>query len=107
MYFITTGAGIRRAVNHTRRRENGKKTELFLAVGMICASAFRVSQNATTIDDLMQAGTEGAEEETAERCARRRAGNHFVLNNQPDGIDPNVTNNSFATPFLINCSAVL
>lgn len=27
----------------------------------------------------------------------------FVLNNEPDGIDPNVTNNSFATPFLSNC----
>ncbi len=27
----------------------------------------------------------------------------FVLSNEPDGIDPNVTNNSFAVPFLINC----
>ena len=27
----------------------------------------------------------------------------FVVSNQPDGIDPTVTNNSFAVPFLINC----
>ncbi len=27
----------------------------------------------------------------------------FVLSNEPDGIDPNVTNNSFAVPFLCNC----
>ena len=27
----------------------------------------------------------------------------FVLSNEPDGIDPNITNNSFAVPFLINC----
>ena len=27
----------------------------------------------------------------------------FVLNNEPDTIDPPITNNSFATPFLINC----
>ena len=53
---------------------------------------------------LMQAGTEGAEEETAGEAALADAQElTFVLNNQPDGIDPNVTNNSFATPFLINC----
>lgn len=27
----------------------------------------------------------------------------FVLHNEPDGIDPNVTSNSFASPFLTNC----
>ena len=27
----------------------------------------------------------------------------FVLSNEPDGLDPGVTNNSFATPFLTNC----
>ncbi|RRD95839.1 peptide ABC transporter substrate-binding protein [Clostridiales bacterium COT073_COT-073] len=27
----------------------------------------------------------------------------FALHDVPDGIDPNVTNNSFATPFLSNC----
>ncbi|HHT44837.1 MAG TPA: hypothetical protein GXZ89_05005 [Fastidiosipila sp.] len=26
----------------------------------------------------------------------------FVLHNEPDGIDPNVTSNSFASPFLAN-----
>ena len=27
----------------------------------------------------------------------------FVLSNEPDGIDPTITNNSFAVPFLVNC----
>ncbi len=27
----------------------------------------------------------------------------FVLHNEPDGIDPNITSNSFAAPFLTNC----
>ena len=27
----------------------------------------------------------------------------FALQNEPDGIDPSVTNNSFASPFLANC----
>lgn len=27
----------------------------------------------------------------------------YVLSNEPDGLDPNVTNNTFAAPFLINC----
>ncbi len=27
----------------------------------------------------------------------------FALHNEPDGIDPGVTNNSFASPFLANC----
>ena len=27
----------------------------------------------------------------------------FVLSNQPDSLDPSYTNNSFATPFIINC----
>ena len=27
----------------------------------------------------------------------------FALNNEPDGIDPSVTNNSFASPILANC----
>lgn len=81
-----------------------KRLSFLLAVGMICASAFPGVAGATTIDDLMQAGTEGAEEETAGEAALADAQEiTFVLNNQPDGLDPNVTNNSFATPFLINC----
>ena len=27
----------------------------------------------------------------------------FALQNEPDGIDPSVTNNSFASPFMANC----
>ena len=81
-----------------------KRLSFLLAVGMIIASAFPGVANATTIDDLEQAASE--EDETGDAEAAELADAQeltFVLNNQPDGIDPNVTNNSFATPFLINC----
>ena len=81
-----------------------KRLSFLLAVGMIIASAFPGVANATTIDDLEQATSE--ENETGDAEAAELADAQeltFVLNNQPDGIDPNVTNNSFATPFLINC----
>ena len=71
---------------------------------MIIASAFPGVANATTIDDLEQATSEENETGDAEAAELAEAQElTFVLNNQPDGIDPNVTNNSFATPFLINC----
>ena len=46
-----------------------KRLSFLLAVGMICASAFPAVAGATTIDDLMQADTEGADEGTAEDAA--------------------------------------
>ena len=81
-----------------------KRLSFLLAVGMIIASAFPGVANATTIDDLEQATSEENETGDAEAAELAEAQElTFVLNNQPDGIDPNVTNNSFATPFLINC----
>ena len=77
-----------------------KRLSLLLALSMLAAAAVPGMAGATTIDDLEQAaaGEESAGGELAENQEIT-----FVLNNEPDGIDPNVTNNSFATPFLINC----
>lgn len=62
-----------------------------------------------TIDDI-EAAPEAPEAEEAGETKGTEEGALadtqemvFVLNNEPDGIDPNVTNNSFATPFLSNC----
>ena len=57
-----------------------KRLSFLLAVGMICASAFPGVAGATTIDDLMQAGTGNRRGS----CAFRRAGNHFCTE-QPAG----------------------
>lgn len=46
------------------------------------------------------------ETETSEETGTPETGSTeltFVLHNEPDGIDPNVTSNSFASPFLTNC----
>lgn len=63
-----------------------KKTELSSGSrNDLLQAAFPGVAGATTIDDLMQAGTEGAEEETAgEAALARRAGNHFCTE-QPAG----------------------
>lgn len=77
-----------------------KRLSMLLALTMICTVAFPAAAGAMTIDDLEQASTEAAGADAQLAGAQEIT---FVLNNEPDGIDPNVTNNSFATPFLINC----
>lgn len=77
-----------------------KRLSMLLALTMFCTAAFPAAAGAMTIDDLEQASTEAAGADAQLAGAQEIT---FVLNNEPDGIDPNVTNNSFATPFLINC----
>ncbi|NLY09449.1 MAG: peptide ABC transporter substrate-binding protein [Tissierellia bacterium] len=48
---------------------------------------------------------EDAEKPAEEATQEDATGNQeitFVLSNEPDGLDPSVTNNSFASPFLLN-----
>ncbi len=85
-----------------------KKTlSLLLATAMVvslfagCGSKEEAPQ---TIDQLEE--EKAAEEETEEPAEAVVAANQeltFVLNNEPDTIDPTITNNSFATPFIMNC----
>ncbi|MCD7818853.1 MAG: peptide ABC transporter substrate-binding protein, partial [Lachnospiraceae bacterium] len=77
-----------------------KKLSMLLALGMICASLSPVTAGATTIDDL-EAAVETEASAEAELSDSQEI--TFVLSNEPDGIDPNVTNNSFAVPFIVNC----
>ena len=77
-----------------------KRLSLLLALSMLAAAAVPGMASATTIDDLEQAA---AGESAEEAVLAENQEITFVLNNEPDGIDPNVTNNSFATPFLMNC----
>ncbi len=86
-----------------------KRLSLLLAIGMICATALTPAAGEMTLDDL-EATIEDDAEETAEETEGEALPDladtqeiTYVLNNEPDGIDPNVTNNSFAVPFLINC----
>ncbi len=80
-----------------------RKLSMLLALGMVCSTVFAGTASATTIDDLeAEASTEEAEAAEAAELADEQEIT-FVLSNEPDGIDPNVTNNSFAVPFLENC----
>lgn len=86
-----------------------KKTiSLLLALCLVLAAfsgcAAPAQEEPQTIDDAVAA----AESEVAEEASEVEAADVpqellFVLNNEPDTIDPTITSNSFATPFLVNC----
>lgn len=75
-----------------------KKLSLLLALCLTCTAAIPASAEKLEILEIPEAGVE----ETAGELADTQE-LVYVLNNEPDGIDPNVTNNSFASPFIINC----
>lgn len=83
---------------------NKKLVSLLLALAMTCTALVGCGGNETadapqTIDDI-EAVAEEETEETTQAAAQELT---FVLNNEPDTIDPTITNNSFATPFIVNC----
>lgn len=78
-----------------------------LALSMVASMALAGcggSKEAQTIDDIKTEDTK-VETTTEEPVADATVAQEltFVLSNEPDGIDPTVTNNSFAVPFLCNC----
>lgn len=88
-----------------------KKVSLLLALGLVGTTVLsgcggggskatepQTIAEATTEAAGSEASTEGAEDTLADKQEMT-----FVLNNEPDSIDPTVTSNSFATPFLANC----
>lgn len=84
-----------------------KKLSLFLAMCLACTTLAGCGSKETTsapqtIDDVEAEETEAPAAE-AEKVLADAQEMTFVLNNEPDGIDPTITNNSFATPFLSNC----
>lgn len=66
---------------------------LFLA-GCMIASALPVS--AEMLPDVEESAGEDAPLADTQEIT-------YVLSNEPDGIDPGITNNSFASTFLVNC----
>lgn len=84
---------------------NKKLVSLLLALAMTCTALVGCGGNETaetpqTIDDIEATVEEATAEETTQAAAQELT---FVLNNEPDTIDPTITNNSFATPFIVNC----
>ena len=89
-----------------------KKLSLALALGLVCSSVLTgcgggnaETQPQTIAAPTTEAATEAATTEAvqAETEANGAQEMVFVLSNEPDGIDPGVTNNSFASTFLVNC----
>ena len=67
-----------------------------------CGGSDNSASEPQTIDDIQSEEADGEESTAAGELADAQELT-FVLNNEPDGLDPNVTNNSFAVPFLVNC----
>lgn len=77
-----------------------KKLTVLLAMSVICVAVLAgcgKSEGPKTINDTKKEETKGSGK-LAEKQEMT-----FILNNEPDTIDPNVTSNSFAVPFLVNC----
>ena len=89
-----------------------KKVSLLLALGLVCTTVLsgcgggstptepQTIADATTEAAGSEASTEGAEAADTLADVQEMT---FVLNNELNSIDPTVTSNSFATPFLANC----
>lgn len=87
-----------------------KNLSKLFALGLACAMALTAcggGDTGSTEPQTIAPATSPAAEESAEAPAEKTLAAAqeltFVLNNEPDGIDPTVTNNSFAVPFLMNC----
>ncbi|HIX25560.1 MAG TPA: peptide ABC transporter substrate-binding protein [Candidatus Lachnoclostridium avicola] len=84
-----------------------KKLSLKLAAGLVCAAMLAGCGSGSSGTEPQTIGepTQAAEESAAETAAAEPAEAQeltFVLNNEPDSLDPSYTNNSFASPFLTN-----
>lgn len=75
-----------------------KRVSMLLA---LCLTLTAVVPAAAETLEILEIPEAGAEETVGEMADTQEL--VYVLNNEPDGIDPNVTNNSFASPFIINC----
>lgn len=77
-----------------------KKLSVLLAMSILCVAVLAgcgKSEEPKTINDTKKEETKGSG-----KLAKKQEMT-FILNNEPDTIDPNVTSNSFAVPFLVNC----
>lgn len=88
-----------------------KKLTLVLAAAMLtttvlsgCGSSAKETEAQTIAAATTEAPTTEAATTAAEETAKPAAQEiTFVVSNEPDGIDPGITNNSFASIFIGNC----
>ena len=85
-----------------------KKFSLRLAAGLMCAvmlAGCGGQSSSETVPQTIGEPTSASEETTETAAEAEPTGAQevtFVLNNEPDSLDPSYTNNSFASPFLSN-----
>lgn len=85
-----------------------KKLSLRLAAGLMCAvmlAGCGGQSSSETVPQTIGEPTSASEEAAESTEAAEPSGAQeltFVLNNEPDSLDPSYTNNSFASPFLSN-----
>ncbi len=90
-----------------------RKLKFALALGLAsslaltaCGGSSTETQPQTIAEATEEETTAAAESSGAEETEAAGTGAQemtFVLSNEPDGIDPGITNNSFAAVFLANC----
>lgn len=87
-----------------------KKVSLLLAAGLlsttVLAGCGQGGGGNTEPQTIAEPTTVAAGDETGDTAGGTLAENQeltFVLNNEPDTIDPTITSNSFAVPFILNC----
>lgn len=85
-----------------------KKTISAAMAGALAVSLFSAcgaSSTPQTISDVTSSSSSAAASTaaTAETTASGKQEMTFVLSNEPDGLDPSITNNSFAQYVILNC----
>ena len=78
-----------------------KKSWLALILAMILILS--ACGNSANKGEEVEEEKEPATEEKKETTGDGKSEMTFVLSNEPDGIDPGITSNSFASVFLVNC----
>ncbi|MDK2808279.1 MAG: oligopeptide transport system substrate-binding protein [Clostridiales bacterium] len=74
---------------------------MMLAGSMLLSACGSTQKEPQTIPTATEETTPEASEEPVVASENQEI--TFVLSNEPDGLDPGITNNSFAAPFLANC----
>lgn len=78
-----------------------KKIIMWLSLVLSCTILASCGGNGGQTPQSASQGNSEASVQESQQAAKQEI--TFVLSNEPDGLDPSVTSNSFASPFLRNC----